>query len=66
MYTLKKSVLKKLTNKLDSVSLEFNEKTIVISEGDEKDKILELAETVKDEDPDLIFTRNGDSLIFFT
>jgi DNA polymerase elongation subunit (family B) len=32
--------------------------------GDEADKILELAKTVKEVDPDIVFTRGGDSFLF--
>ena len=60
----KEGVLQKFTDKIDSVSLDFGNKTIVISEGAEEDKILGLVETVKEEDPDLIFTHGGDSFIF--
>jgi DNA polymerase elongation subunit (family B) len=59
-----KGVLHRLTDKIDGVSLESGDKTIVISGGSETDKILELVETVKQEDPDLIFTRGGDSFLF--
>lgn len=60
----KEGVLQRLTDKMDSISLEFGKKTVVISEGNEEDKILELVETVREEDPDLIFTRGGDSFLF--
>jgi DNA polymerase elongation subunit (family B) len=42
----------------------MDNKTIVVSEGDEADKILELVKTVKEVDPDIIFTRGGDSFLF--
>jgi len=60
----KEGALQRLTDKIDSVSLESGDKTIVISEGDEKDKILKIVEAVKEKDPDLIFTHGGDSFIF--
>jgi DNA polymerase I len=60
----KEGVLQRFTDKIDSVSLDFGNKTIVISEGTEEDKILGLVETVKKEDADLIFTHGGDSFIF--
>jgi len=56
--------LKRLADKIDSVSLEFGNKTILIREGNEADMILELVKTIKEEDPDLIFTHGGDSFIF--
>ena len=58
------SALKRLTDKIDSVSLEYGNKTILISEGSEEDKILELVKTIKEEDPDLICTHGGDSFFF--
>ena len=42
----------------------MDNKTVVISEGDEADKILELVKTVREVDPDLVFTRGGDSFLF--
>jgi len=60
----KEGVPHRLTDKIDSISMEFADKTIVVSEGGEADKILELVKTVKEEDPDLIFTHGGDSFLF--
>jgi DNA polymerase elongation subunit (family B) len=52
------------SDKIGSISLEMDNKTVVISEGDETDKILELVKTVREVDPDLVFTRGGDSFLF--
>lgn len=60
----KEGLLQKFTDKIDSISIEFDDKTIVISEGSEEGKILELVKTVKKEDPDFIFTHGGDSFLF--
>jgi len=60
----KENALQRLTDEIYSISLEFGDKSTVIEEGNEADKILELVETVKEEDPDLIFTRGGDSFVF--
>lgn len=60
----KEGVLQRFTDKIDSVSLDFGNKTIVISDGTEEDKILGLVEIIKEEDPDLIFTHGGDSFVF--
>jgi len=60
----KESASRKLSDKIDNISLEFGDKTIVINEGSESDKILELVKTVKEADPDLIFTHGGDSFLF--
>jgi DNA polymerase elongation subunit (family B) len=59
----KEGVLQKLTDKIDSMSLDFGDKTIMINEGNEAEKILQLVKTVKEEDPDLIFTSSGDSFL---
>jgi DNA polymerase elongation subunit (family B) len=52
------------SDKIGGISLEMDNKTIVISEGDEADKILELVKTVREVDPDIVFTRGGDSFLF--
>jgi DNA polymerase elongation subunit (family B) len=54
----------RFSDKIDSISLDSNSKTMVISEGSEADKILELVKAVKGEDPDIIFTHGGDSFLF--
>jgi DNA polymerase I len=54
----------KLADKIDSVSLESGDKTLVIEKGSEAEKILELAKAVKEDDPDIIFTEGGDSFLF--
>jgi DNA polymerase elongation subunit (family B) len=54
----------KLTNKIDSISLESDDKTLVIERGSEAEKILELVKAVKEDDPDIIFTEGGDSFLF--
>jgi len=60
----KEGVSAKFSDKIDSISLETGNKTIVISEGSETDKILALVKAVLEEDPDIIFTRGGDSFVF--
>jgi DNA polymerase elongation subunit (family B) len=60
----KKAPIQQFTDEIDSLSLEFDSKTFVLSEGSERDKILELVKTVKNEDPDIIFTHGGDSFVF--
>lgn len=59
----KEDALNRLTDEIDSISVEVDNKTVIISEGSEKDKILELVKTVKTADPDLIFTNGGDSFL---
>ncbi|MEM3464484.1 MAG: DNA polymerase domain-containing protein, partial [Candidatus Bathyarchaeia archaeon] len=60
----KKEPVVNFSDKIRNISLELENKTIIISEGSEKDKILELVKTVKEEDPDIVYTRGGDSFLF--
>jgi DNA polymerase elongation subunit (family B) len=60
----KEGVTTKFSDKVESISLEFDDKTVVISEGSEAGKILKLVEVVREKDPDLVFTRGGDSFVF--
>jgi DNA polymerase elongation subunit (family B) len=60
----KESVPARFSDKIDSISLEFDNRTVVIREGSETDKILELVKTVRQEDPDIIYTHGGDSFLF--
>jgi len=60
----RKGTVTSFSDKIGSISLEMDNKTVVISEGDEADKILELVKTVKEVDPDIVFTRGGDSFLF--
>ncbi len=59
----KEGFSQRLTDSIDSLSLESGEKAIVIDKGSEVEKILQLADAVKEEDPDLIFTDGGDSFV---
>ncbi len=57
-------VLQKLSDPLESITLKNKDKTTVtIADGDEKEKLLRLVKTVKEIDPDFIFTDGGDSFI---
>ncbi|MEM3698112.1 MAG: DNA polymerase domain-containing protein, partial [Candidatus Bathyarchaeia archaeon] len=60
----KEEVSARFSDKIESMSLDANNKTIVISEGSETDKILALVKAVQEEDPDIIFTQGGDSFLF--
>ena len=64
MSVKKEGLSPKLTDKIDSISLESGDKTLVIERGSEAEKILELAKAVKEDDPDIIFTEGGDSFLF--
>jgi hypothetical protein len=60
----RRGAVRSFSDKIGSISLEMDNKTVVISEGDEADKILELVKTVREVDPDIVFTRGGDSFLF--
>jgi DNA polymerase elongation subunit (family B) len=49
---------------IESINIEINGKKVIIDQGEESEKILKMVEAVKDEDPDIIFTRGGDSFLF--
>lgn len=57
----KEGVLNKLTDVVDSLTLESDGNAIVVDTGNEKEKILKLVKAVKEVDPDLILTEGGDS-----
>lgn len=60
----KEGISARFSDKIESISLELDNRTIVISEGSETDKILALIKAVREEDPDIIFTHGGDSFLF--
>ena len=47
-----------------SIVLECDGERVVINEGDESEKILKMVEAIREKDPDIIFTRGGDSFLF--
>ena len=49
---------------IGSIVIECNGETIVIDKGDEGKKILKMVEVIRENDPDIIFTRGGDSFLF--
>jgi DNA polymerase elongation subunit (family B) len=59
----KTSASAQFRDQIESITLELNNKTIIIGEGNESDKLLSLVKAVKEEDPDIIFTRGGDSFL---
>jgi DNA polymerase elongation subunit (family B) len=59
----KPSASAQFRDQIESISLELKNKTIIIGEGSESDKLLALVKAVKEEDPDIIFTRGGDSFL---
>ena len=51
-------------NSINTITLQSGREKLVIEGGDEGDKILELVETIKRADPDIIRTQGGDSFVF--
>lgn len=49
---------------IGSIILECSEERVVIDEGNESEKILKMVEAVRGENPDILFTRGGDSFLF--
>jgi len=60
----KESVSPGLSDKIGTITLEFDNRTVVISEGNETEKILQFVSMIKAEDPDFILTSGGDSFLF--
>ncbi|MGB9779214.1 MAG: hypothetical protein ACPLW8_07390, partial [Candidatus Bathyarchaeales archaeon] len=59
----KASATTQFSDQIESITLELNNKTIIIGEGSESEKLLALVKAVREEDPDIIFTRGGDSFL---
>ena len=57
----KTSKIASLQDPIANISLEQEEKRIIIDSGDESEKLLQLSKLVKDLDPDIIVTNGGDS-----
>ncbi|MEM3629367.1 MAG: 3'-5' exonuclease, partial [Candidatus Bathyarchaeia archaeon] len=51
-------------DKIEAVALQYNGESTVIEGGDEADKILRMVEIVRQMDPDIIYTKGGDSFLF--
>ncbi len=51
-------------DEVSSIVLECNGERVVIDGGDEGEKILRMVEAIRDKDPDILFTRGGDSFLF--
>lgn len=57
----REGILPTFRDPIGSISISRGEDVFVLEEGDEVEKLLNLVRVVKEEDPDLIFTRGGDS-----
>ncbi|MEM2567746.1 MAG: DNA polymerase domain-containing protein [Candidatus Bathyarchaeia archaeon] len=51
-------------DKIEAIALRYNGESTIIDSGDEADKILRMVETVRQIDPDIIYTKGGDSFLF--
>lgn len=60
----KKKSVPSLKDAIQSMKLESDDKEIIISEGDENQKLLNMTEAVWKENPDIILTDGGDSFLF--
>jgi len=62
--TAAKRAVPSFNDPIKSITLETNGKSAVIDKGEESEKILKMVDAVREEDPDIIFTRGGDSFLF--
>ncbi len=58
------SAVPSFNDSIGSFVLECDSEEIVIDEGDESEKILKMVEAIEEKDPDILFTRGGDSFLF--
>ncbi|MCD6240600.1 hypothetical protein J7K27_03630 [Candidatus Bathyarchaeota archaeon] len=64
VYPRRSGAVPSFNDPIEAVTLEVDNKTIVVNGKSEADKILGLVEAIKREDPDVIFTHGGDSYLF--
>ncbi len=60
----KKNKIASLEDPIESLQVTQDGESIIIDDGAEEDKLLELVKVVKELDPDIVLTRGGDSFIF--
>ncbi len=60
----KKCKIASLQDPIANISIEQEEKRIIIDSGEEAEKLLQLSKMVKELDPDIIVTNGGDSYFF--
>ena len=60
----KRRKISNLNDPLREIALSQNNKETIIDSGDEKEKLLQFIEAVKEFDPDILLTRGGDSHLF--
>jgi DNA polymerase elongation subunit (family B) len=60
----KQGKIPKVNDPIDRISISQNQEVKIIDSGNEKDKLLNFVQTIKDFDPDIIITKGGDSYLF--
>jgi DNA polymerase elongation subunit (family B) len=60
----KKNRLAAFNEPLEKAVLSFENEEVVVDSGEERDRLLQIVETVARLDPDVILTRGGDSFVF--
>ena len=60
----KKGRIQNFNDAIEKITVTQDGKSTLIDQGSEAEKILELVQTVKESDPDLILTAGGDSYLF--
>jgi len=60
----KKNRLAAFNEPLEKAVLSCDDLEVVVDSGDERDKLLQIVETVQRLDPDVVLTRGGDSFVF--
>lgn len=61
--TKKEGPVSRFSDEIEKVSIESDGIRITIDKGSEDDKIVHLVELIREEDPDIILTKGGDSFI---
>jgi len=59
----RKGVVKSFSDEIETITLQCNGETLVISGGDEANKVQRMVEAIRQIDPDIIYTRGGDSFL---
>jgi DNA polymerase elongation subunit (family B) len=61
----KQGRIAKMSDPVGKITVAQEGREEIIDSGDEKDKLLQLVQVVKELDPDILVTRGGDSFLFF-
>lgn len=61
--TKREGAIPRFSDEIDRISVESDGILLTIEGGSEEDKIIHLLKLIEEEDPDIIFTRGGDSFI---